>query len=103
MVKIWGLALLIGRSYINSSETASRFRLKKELTVVLLKRVLQMNIELFKRAEIVKEVIIPTLDFVAIENCDSLHLLNDIETLWIKNKELLLIALPNGSKVVQKF
>ena len=62
---------LLSRGYINK-KAVEGFKLKIELSVVFFQRLLQMNKKLFKKTQIVKDVMLPLLDYVSIESCDSL-------------------------------
>ena len=66
---------LLQRAYINPTDINEHhavFRLKQELTVVFLGRLLKLNIETFKKTAVVKEVIQPILEAVGLESCDNL-------------------------------
>ena len=67
---------LLQRAYINPTDLNDQqpavFRLKQELTVVFLDRLLKLNIECFKKTAVVKEVIQPILEAIGLESCDNL-------------------------------
>ena len=69
--------MLLQRSYINPADLSGHdnavFRLKQELTVVFLGRLLRLNIDRFKKTSVVKEVIQPILENIGLESCDNLQ------------------------------
>ena len=56
--------------------------MKDELTVLFMKRLLALNLKVFKKAVVVKDVIFAAIDDTGIEDCDNLPLLNEILVLW---------------------
>lgn len=76
--------IIFSRAYINTKATEG-FNLKVELTVEFFLRLLCMNNILFKKTQVVKDVLIAVLDFVHVEHCDSLTQLRRVEKLWAKN------------------
>ena len=63
--------------------------MKDELTVLFLKRLLSLNLQVFKKAVVVKDIIFAAIDDTGIEECDSLPLLNEVRILWQQNMDLL--------------
>ena len=71
--------MLLQRSYINPRDMHEQhavFKLKQELTVVFLARLLKLNNESFKKTQVVKDVIVPILEYIGLEHCDNLDQLN---------------------------
>ena len=71
--------MVLQRSYINPRdmhEQQAVFKMKQELTVVFLARLLKLNNESFKKTQIVKDVIVPILEHIGLEDCDNLDQLN---------------------------
>lgn len=62
---------MLSRRYINN-KTADDFKLKSELSVVFFHRLMRMNKKLFKKTQVVKDVMLPVLDYISLETCDSL-------------------------------
>lgn len=48
-----------------------------------------MNKKLFKKTQIVKDVMLPVLDYISLETCDSLKQLRQVEKKWVKNTNLM--------------
>ena len=63
LTQILSRILILSRAYINTT-SSDNFKIKTELTVEFLLRLLCINIKLFKKTQIVKDVLIPTLEFV---------------------------------------
>ena len=84
---------LLQRSYINPRDVAEQhavFRLKQELTVVFMVRLLKLNVDTFKKTQVVKDVIQPVLESVGLEHCDSLEQLRVLQELWGQNSNMLI-------------
>ena len=88
---------MLSRGYINK-KAMDGFKLKTELSVVFFVRLLKMNKKLFKKTQVVKDVMLPVLDYVSLETCDSLKQLRQVEKLWITNVNLLVQTTAKISK-----
>ena len=88
---------MLSRGYINK-KAMEGFKLKTELSVVFFVRLLKMNKKLFKKTQVVKDVMLPVLDYVSLETCDSLKQLRQVEKLWITNVNLLVQTTAKISK-----
>ena len=64
--------VVLSRKYINE-KAAKGFKLQTELTVVFFQRLLLMNQTFFKKTQVIKEVVLPALETVMFETCDSLE------------------------------
>ena len=87
-----GLLPCLQRAYINPKnerEQQAIFHMKRELTVVFLRRLLVLNLEHFKKTAVVKEIVLSILEETGIADCDSLPLLNNLQALWGQNVSML--------------
>ena len=95
-VKILGVfPTLLSRRYI--SDTFG-LKMRTELSVVFFQRLLLMHKKLFKKTQIVKDVMIPVLDFVSLETCDSLPQLRRVDKEWARCSKMLLQTTGRVSK-----
>ena len=66
LTQILSRIIILSRAYINSKSNVG-FNLKAELTMEFFLRLLCMNNKIFKKTQIVKNVLIAVLDFVYVE------------------------------------
>ena len=67
--------MLLQREYINPKDFEQHnavFKMKQELTVIFLIRLLKLNLECFRKTQIVKDVVQPILEHIVVEDCDDM-------------------------------
>ena len=84
------LMLFLSRKFVNENNAGSGFKLKSELSLIFFERLISMNTRLFKKTQIVKEVMTPLLESVSLDGCDSLEHLKRVIENWGRNSKLLL-------------
>jgi len=55
------------------------FKLKEEMSVTLLLRLLQLNTSVFERTDIVKDIFSPILEGIQVDECDDLEQLKAVK------------------------
>ena len=82
--------ILLSRKYVNDNTGEGGLKLKTEFSILFFQRLLRMNRDLFKKTQIVKDVITSVLEVVCLESCDYLDQLKQVEKQWEQTSKLLL-------------
>lgn len=70
--------MLLSKEYINTN-TVKDFQIKDDLNIEYLIAISAMNTQYFKKVAIVKEFLIPIVDYVDISKCEDLSQLANLK------------------------